>query len=230
MYTITITRQFGSLGRPIAKRAAELLNINYYDRDIVESTAKELGQSVTEISNQEENAVSNPFYHMLYPLGNSITEKQDEIFRVQSKIIEKVSSTESCIIVGRCADYVLRNNKNVLNIFIYASYEQRLRYCVDYLKMDLTTAKKMIDKVDRARDRYHKRYAGYAPSDYRQRDLLINSGTYGIEGSARLIAASVQDRFLMNEEQLQAYEKEEKEKNQAQNAVVQAAEAEPEQK
>ena len=89
-YTITITREFGSMGRPIARRMSEILGIEYYDRDIVDKTAKKLNQPVSTISDQEEAAKSN-FFNMKFPLGNGTTAMQDEIFMTQSKIINELS-------------------------------------------------------------------------------------------------------------------------------------------
>ena len=118
-FIITITRQFGSLGRPIAKELAELLHVEYYDRDIVETTAKRMNQRVSVISDAEEAAKSS-FFKMRFPLGTEESRIQDEIFDVQQKIITELADKESCIIVGRCSDYVLRNYKNVIHIYIYA--------------------------------------------------------------------------------------------------------------
>lgn len=193
-YTITITRQFGSLGRPIAKKLAEILEIEYYDRDIVEETAKNLGMTVSVISDQEE-AVKNSFFNMIYPLGTETSAQQDQIFQEQAKIIRDLAARQSCIIVGRCSDYILQNNKNCLNVYIYAPYEARKRNCVDYLRMDTETAKRMIQKVDKARDKYHKSYAGYLPSDFEHKELMIDSSVLGIEGTARVLAASVKEIF-----------------------------------
>lgn len=196
-YTVTITRQFGSMGRPIAMKMAEMLGIDYYDRDIVEQTAKATGMPVSTISNEEEVSGTSGFFNMIYPLGNDKIERQNLIFTEQSKIIRKLADSKSCILVGRCADYILQNDKNSLHIFIYAPYEKRLRNCVDYLRMDADEAKKMIEKVDKARDKYHKTYAGYLPGDYRHKDILIDSSILGIEGTARLLTDLVRGRFCL---------------------------------
>lgn len=195
-YTITITRQFGSLGRPVAKKLSEILDIDYYDRDIVEETSKNLGLPVSVISDQEE-AAKTSLFGMIYPLGTETSEQQDKIFEEQAKIIRDLAEKNSCIIVGRCSDYILRNNRNCLNVYIYAPYKARLRNCIDYLRMDEETAKRMIQKVDRARDKYHKRYAGYLPHDYQHKEVLIDSSVFGIDGTAKVLAATVRERFLL---------------------------------
>lgn len=197
-YTVTITRQFGSLGRPIAKRMAELLGIEFYDRDIVEETAKKMGLSVQTVSNEEE-AAKTGFFRMGLPLGSGTTEMQDKIFDEQAKIIQELTEHGSSIIVGRCSDYILRDNKNTIHMSIYAPYEARLRNCVDILHMEEDEAKKMIAKVDKARDSYHKNYAKYLPFDYNNKDVMIDSSLLGIEGTAKVLAGIVKARFNLEE-------------------------------
>ncbi len=194
-YIITITRQFGSLGRPIAKKMSEILNVEYYDRDIVEVTAKNLNLPVSVISDAEETAKKGAFFSMKFPLGNGTSEVQDQIFAEQAKIIQEICEKESCIIVGRCSDYILRNTKNCINIFIYAPYEVRLRNCVDILHMEKENAKKMIGQVDEARDNYHMNFAKFLPSDYHYKDIMIDSSILGIEGTAKALSDIVKARF-----------------------------------
>lgn len=120
-YIVTITRQFGSLGRPIAREMSEILGIEYYDRDIVEATSKKMNLPVSKISEHEET-YSTSLFSMLLPLGSDSIAKQDEIYNVQKEVIREMAEKESCIIVGRCADYIFRDHRNVLNIYIYAKY------------------------------------------------------------------------------------------------------------
>lgn len=195
-YIVTITRQFGSLGRPIAKRMSQILGIEYYDRDIVEKTARQLNLSVPMISNEEESA-NTLFFNMKYPLGQGTTQLQDEIFQVQKNIILNLVEKESCIIVGRCADSFLSDKKNCIHIYIYAPYEERLKNCVDSLHMELETAKKMIRDVDKARFSYHKHYAKYAPDDVNHKDILLNSALLKVEGSAELLSNAIQQRLSL---------------------------------
>lgn len=193
-FVVTITRQFGSLGRPIARRLSELLEIEYYDRDIVEETARKMNKSVSVIS-QEEERMKSKYFFMSYPLGMGAVPDQRDIFQVQSEIINTLADTHSCIIVGRCSDYVLRNHKNAIHVYIYAPYEERVKNCVESLGMDRETAVKMIREVDRARETYHKYYAGYAPEDGKSKDIMMNSARLGVEGTARELAAMVRTRF-----------------------------------
>lgn len=193
-YVITITRQFGSLGRPIAHQLSELLEVEYYDRDIVEQVSRKMNLPISQISESEEKAKSL-FFNMKYPLGTATTQIQDQIFKTQREIILDLAEKESCIIVGRCSDYILEGLKNHISIFIYAPYEARLKNCVDNLHMTRAEGEKMIAEVDRARDSYHMRYANYLPGDFKHKDLMINSSVLGVEGTAGYIADLIHTRF-----------------------------------
>lgn len=197
-YVITITRQFGSLGRPIAARLSEILNIEYYDREIVERTARQMGETVAVIGEEEERAKKG-FAWMKIPFGFSTTDKQDEIFQKEQKIIEQFAAKQSCIVVGRCSDYVLREYENAIHIYIYAPFEARLKNCVETLKMEKQEAKRTIQAVDKMRDIYHKTYAGFLPSDIEYKNLMIDSSLLGVEGTAEYIARLVRKKFGMED-------------------------------
>lgn len=193
-YTITITREFGSLGRPIAHALSQKLGIEYYDRDIVDAAAKKMKLPVSTISDADET-VSNGFFQMMFPLGQSGIRMQHDVFDTQREIILNIADKGNCIIVGRCADYILESVKNHLRIYIYASYDQRLKNCISTLKMTEESAKRMIREVDKAREAYHRHYAGYAPEDVNYKDILIDSGMLGVEGTAQYLAELVRERF-----------------------------------
>ena len=192
-YSVTITRQFGSLGRPIAREMSEILGIEYYDRDIVTMVAKEHNITIKEVSELEEKATKYSF--MKFPLGTGSTSAQDKIFDTEAKIIRDIAAKESCIMVGRCSDAILADNENNINIFIYAPYEDRLINCVNELGMDTKQAKKMIADVDKARDAFHLRYAKYKPSDMNHMDIMVNSAMLGVRGTAEYLCELVKKRF-----------------------------------
>ena len=193
-YVITISRQFASMGRSIAKKLAEGLGIEFYDRDIVEQTARRMGLPVSTISDTEESA-NNIYYKRIYPLGMAIKSMQDEVFMVQQNIIRDLADRESCIIVGRCADEVLKDHPRLLNIHVFAPKADRLRNCVEKLGMDEATAKKTLPRVDKSRAGYHKVYGG--GDEYVNCHLMLNSSQFGIEGSAHLLALIARDRFRL---------------------------------
>jgi cytidylate kinase len=195
-YYITIARQFGSLGRPIAHELSEILGINYYDRDIVEETSKKMSLPVSKISAHEEKSRKSNLFNMLFPLGTDSVETQDKIFKAQQQIILDLADKSSCIFVGRCADYILRDHKNCVNVFIYAPYEARFDNCVTTLDMTFDNARKMIRDVDRARELYWKRYANYSPKDINHKHLMIDSSLFGVTGTAEILAEIVKKKFI----------------------------------
>ena len=196
-YVITISRQFGSMGRTIAAETAKLLDIEYLDRDIVEATAKRLGKSVKQISDEEENA---GFFLLRkkYPFNMGIYSITDEIFAVEKNIIRDVASKQSCIIVGRCGDSILSDFENHLSVYIYAPYEARLHNCTHELMMDEKTARKMMKEIYIARTNYQKKYCPEVKSIFDHKDIMIDSSKFGIEGTARLLADIVRERWKEN--------------------------------
>lgn len=197
-YVITITRQFGSMGRPIARRMAEMLGIEYYDRDLVDQAAEKLNLPVSVINEVEEKANSlakNPFFRMASPLGSGTTATQDKIFEAQQNIIKFLAEKETCVIVGRCADFTLSEMENAIHIYIYASYEARLEHCIKDLGMEEDEARRMMAAVDKARESYHMNFTGYAPDDKCHKDILIDSSLLGVEGTAEYLVELVKKKF-----------------------------------
>ena len=193
-YVVTISRQFGSLGRTIAQKMAQELGIDFYDRDIVEKTASRMGLPVSVISGKEEHSESI-YFKRQYPLGMGIASMKDEIFLTQKNIIRDLAQKESCIIVGRCADSILMDMENHLNVYIYAPAEARLRNCVDILKMDEKTAKKMIREVDRSRELYHRRYCPEYVDVSTNKDIMLDSSRFGPDGTAKILVELVKELF-----------------------------------
>lgn len=193
-YVVTISRQFGSLGRTIAQQMSRELGIDFYDRDIVEETASRMGLPVSVISSKEEHSESI-YFRRQYPLGTGISSIKDEIFLIQKNIIRDLAQKESCIIVGRCADSILMDMENHLNVYIYAPVEARLRNCVEILKMDEQTAKKMIREVDRSRELYHRRYCPEYAGPSTNKDIMLDSSRFGVEGTAKILVGLVKEMF-----------------------------------
>lgn len=193
-FVVTIARQFGSLGRPIARSISETLGVAYYDRDLVERTAQDLGLPVSTINKVEETTESR-FFSMSEPLGSGASAVQDSIFAAQRHIILDLADAKSCIIVGRCSDYILNEHENVMNIFIYAPYQARLENCVNDLGMHVADARHMIAAVDKARESYHRRYCGYSMSDKDHKHLMIDSSMLGVDGTQDALTYIIRKRF-----------------------------------
>lgn len=193
-YVITISRQFGALGRTIAQQMSKELGIEFFDRDIVELTAKRMGLPISEISKEEERH-GGFFAERRYPLGMGPVSMQEELFQIQSNIIKDIAAMESCIIVGRCGDYCLRHVDRVLDVYVYASFEKRLENCKSILGMDEKTARSMIQDVDKARENYRRKYCKDMAGVFDNRDICIDSGKFGAEATAEILCGIARSIF-----------------------------------
>lgn len=196
-WVVTIGREFGSLGRPIAARVAELLEVAYYDRDIVEEIAQRMDLPVRVISDEEER-VENQFGILgkcLYPLGSGGSTLKQKIFSVQECVLNDFADKGNCILVGRCADYVMRHRENLMRIYIYAPLDKRVQNAMKLMNVSQDDARRVCLEVDRARSKYHRRYAGYDVMDPDHFDLMLNSDACGVEGTAQMLAEIIRLRF-----------------------------------
>ena len=164
----------------------------------MEQAAKKLNLPVSQIDELEEKVKktsTNSYKRMMYPLGTQSSTEQDRIFEAQQNIMKFLVERESCIIVGRCSDFVLSDEENAVHIYIYAPYEQRVKNCVNDLHLSEEEAKKMIRSVDEARDNYHMHYAGFLPSDPKHKTIMIDSSSLGVEDTAEYLVDFIQKKF-----------------------------------
>lgn len=191
---ITISREFGSGGREIGKIIAEQLKIPFYDKELIELAAAESGID-KELFEDNDTRTSKGF-HLFNALGYSlggplsaITELSlnDRLFMVQSHVLEQVALQGSCVIVGRCADYVLRESSNVLNVFIHANMKDRKDRAIHSYEVDTRNIEDSINKIDKRRANYYEFYTDRKWGKAENYDLCINSSTFGLEGTAGII-------------------------------------------
>lgn len=194
----TIGRQFGSGGRSVGRRLAEKLEIPFYDRELIAIAAKESGLSETLFENADEKATSSLFYSMVmgtYPLGGgaiagrSEMPLNDQLFLIQSKTIHALAEKGPCVIVGRCADYVLRDMPNVLNLFIHAQMPERVKRAIENYGEDEKRAESVCIKKDKQRANFYNYYSDRKWDQSETYDLTIDSGVLGLEGTVDLIIA-----------------------------------------
>lgn len=196
-YVITIARQFGSLGREIGKRLAMELDINYYDRDLLEKAAEQMDENIGDLSKYDES-LGGKFSKMLYPLGLGAANTHKKIFAFQESMIKNIAANESCVIVGRCADYILKDHPNAIHIFIYAPYKNRLRNSEIELGLETVYAQKMINEVDKARSNYHKFYTGEDFDSIKNRHICIDSSILSIDDTVKCLRQIIELHFKWN--------------------------------
>lgn len=193
-YVITITRQFGSLGRDIGKAVARMLQLPLYDRTILEQEAEALDSTMHSLVEFSKKDIIN-YYKMAYPLGIGSSLKQDRMFELQSQLVLQHAEQESCVIIGRCADYLLRERDNVIRCYIFAPYQARIRNSIRTLGGAAAEPQRIIEEVDKARAEYYHSHTGCEVNNTRYRDLFLNSNLLGVEGSARLIVDAAVQKF-----------------------------------
>ena len=194
---ITVSREFGSGGRTIAKMAAEKLQIPVYDSELLAQIAQKSGLDRGYIDQKAEHlTLSNILSSSLSKIGNySQPTAEVYLWNMQKQVILELAQKESCSIVGRCSDFILEEMKNSMHIYIYAPYDVRVQQSVENLKLELSEARQMIVDVDEARDSYHMHYAGYLPDDKNHKDILIDSSFLGVEKTAQYLAEAVRQKF-----------------------------------
>ena len=182
-YIITIGRQFGSGGRSIGQKIAEKLDIHFYDKELISIAAKESGTDPEIFKDVDEKAANSLLYSLstgMYGFGSGFSAMgdlpvNDKLYLLQHKIIKEIAEKESCVIVGRCADYVLRENPDCVNIFIYADMAFRKEQSVKKHGIDEARAEHIINKTDKSRANYYSFYSGQKWGMAENYDLCINS-------------------------------------------------------
>lgn len=191
---VTIGRQFGSGGRTIGKKLAEQLGIAYYDKELINLASKESGICGEFFEKADERNTGSLLkaLAMGFTMNNAIFQSNDylsneSLFRIQSDVIRKVAAEGSCILVGRCADYILREDPDCIPIFISASWEDRIRRAMEYNHIDEKEAAEFIHKADKSRASYYNYYTDKVWGAAESYDLCINSSLYGIEKTVDFI-------------------------------------------
>lgn len=195
---IAVTRQFGSLGRPIARRVAERLGLKFIDREIIEQAGQRMGYHIDELEKIDNHRITG-LARMKYPLGLGSRDTQDKLFELEKSLILEYATYENCVIVGRCANYILKDRPNVLKIHIYAPYENRLQMSIDDLGLSAKEASSMIKKVDEARSSYYLYHTGEMFDSTEYQDVLLNSAMLPFDDSVELICAIARKKFELEE-------------------------------
>ena len=190
---ITIAREYGSGGRYIGKLVSEKLGIKLYDKELIEKMSANTGLSEQYIEeNEQKRTILDNFNNGYYAgLNNS-----DELFVQESNLIKEIANNGSCVIIGRCADFILKENKNVIKIFISSSMEDKINRATKYYGMEEDKAEKEILKINKLRANHYKYYTERNWNDPENYDICINSDSIGIEKSVEIICNMVNNKIL----------------------------------
>lgn len=194
---VTIARQYGSGGREIGERLAELLGCKTYGNELTAMAAERSNMSEDALRRADEAAAGSLLYTLAMgssafgvhpPIGNYHVPLNDRLFYLQSDIIREIAEKEDAVFIGRCADYVLRDHPCHLSVFIYADETCRVRRIMERNDLPENKAIDQMNKVDHRRASYYNFYTGQKWGRYENYTLAVNSSALGIEDTARMIA------------------------------------------
>lgn len=185
---ITISREYGSGGRYIGRMIAEKLGIKFYDKELVSLVAKESNMSENFIEeNDEKKKFSSKF--------NSSYNEDDKLFIAETKVIKDIAKKDSCVIIGRCADYILKDEKNLIKIFIYSTEENKIKRAIKYFNLNEKEALNKIRKENKLRAKHYKYYTNQEWGNIKNYDLIINSDYLGPERTSDMIVEFITKKF-----------------------------------
>ncbi len=188
---ITLSREYGSGGRYIGKLIADKLGIKLYDKEFVVKLAEETGLSEEYIEDNEQKRSPLEILNNGYYAG---LNNSDDLFIKESELIKEVANNESCIIIGRCADFILKDKENVLKVFVTSSMEDKISRATTYYGLDKEKAKKEISRINKLRANHYKYYTENDWKDPSNYDICINSDAIGVENAANLICEMVAEK------------------------------------
>ena len=191
---ITISRQYGSGGRKIGQQLAQELNIPFYDKEIIDLAAKESGLSADFIRGQEQQLTQSLLFSIVTNFTSNggafnpnMLSLSDQVYLAEAKAIRSLADKGSCVMVGRCADWVLEKDYDVLRVFVCAPIEARCKRAVEEYGDSAENIQKTVLSIDKQRARYCQHYCDKDWDDAENYDLCLNSGTLSLEKCVAII-------------------------------------------
>jgi uncharacterized membrane protein YczE/cytidylate kinase len=190
---ITIAREYGSGGRIIGRQLAERFGVPFYDKEIIDRTAKELGYSTDEVARSEQNISSGKLWELIFTdksIPPSMNPSADDaIYVAESRTIRTLAQQGPCVIMGRLGNWVLRDNPNLFRIFVTSGEESAVERVMEHDKLGREAAKARIGQVNRGRANHYWQYTGHQWTDIKDYDLVVNTDRFGIDRTVEAIAA-----------------------------------------
>lgn len=188
---ITISREYGSGGRYVGRLVSDKLGIKLYDKDLIIKLSEETGLSeeYIESNEQKREVLANLNDGYYFSLNNA-----DNLFLNEAKLIKKLADNESCVIIGRCADFILKDRKDITKIFIYSDIENKIRRATEIYGLEKSKAEKEIKRINKLRANHYKFYTERDWNDKSNYDICINSDVLGVEKTANLICDMIKSK------------------------------------
>lgn len=189
---ITISRQFGSNGREIGRKLAEYLDIGYYNKEIMEKIAEDMNISSDFFKEDNQNEDG------MYSVGNSKRSLfssiaqisvNSEVFERATELIQGIAERESAVIVGRCADYILKDHPKCISVFCYSDLEERIRFSIDEYKVPEKQARKIVQEKDAKRAKFYEFHTNRRWGEAKNYSLLINTSKCSVDEIVELLAS-----------------------------------------
>ncbi len=193
MKYITISREYGSGGHSIGTQAAKRLGLEIYDKDIVKEISKEMGLDPDYIREQGESlSLIDTIVRRINPITY---DQKDSIFTVEVSVIADLIKQGPCVVIGRCADVILSEaHVNTLNVFLHADEKHRAKRVGELLETnDINLIRREIKSIDEKRRSFYNRYSGKTWGDYRNYDLILDTGSLGYEACIDIICRAAQE-------------------------------------
>ena len=194
-FIITVSREFGSGGSRIGGKLASRLGVECYDKDLIQLAADRSGLSYDFIRQNEEHTVNSLLYNITAATSFSNfrstaffdTPVNDKAFFAQAEVIRDIAR-KSCVIIGRCADYILQDEPGLVRLYITGSFEDRVRRAAEEYKITCEDAGERVKKIDKSRSNYYKYYTGRVWGNIHNYDLVINSSFTGVDGAVDVLS------------------------------------------
>lgn len=194
-FVVTIGREFGSYGGKIGQKLSELLNIPFYDKNIIKEVAKRSGYDEKILKETDERHTNSLLFSIatnIFPRTNNLediekTSFEDKLYVLQKNLIKEFASKGSCVVMGRCANHVLKQRYKCFNIFIYSNMEKRIEYVQNEYHTNEKEAIDIINKMDKKRSSYYNYYTGGKWGSNTDYNLLLNSSVLGIDETAEFL-------------------------------------------
>lgn len=188
---ITISREYGSGGRYVGRLVADKLGIKFYDKELIEKLAAKTGLSEEYIEKNEQRRDTLASFNNGYYVG---LNNADDLFLKETKLIKDLADKQPCVIIGRCADFVLKDRKDILKVFIYSDMKDKVKRATEIYGFNKTNAEKEIKRIDKLRGNHYKYYTEKNWKDHTNYDICINSDILGVEKTADLICNLVKEK------------------------------------
>ena len=193
---ITINREYGSGGRYVGELLAKKLGIKLYDKNLIMMVSNESGLSASYIEEKEQSITGTLLANFNSQYYNNLTN-DDNLFIAESNAIREIAKREACVIVGRCADYILKDQENVFKIFVYSDDDGKVERAVKYYGLEEKNALKEINKINKARQKQYNHYTGAEWKDLEHYDFSINVDKFGIEQTVEIIEKMIKEKKVI---------------------------------